>query len=72
MAELGYNKTRIDLDFELFLLPPTEDAMVIGTRAPIGKGAAKKIMDAAAPDQFEYVEVENNDLIEAILQRKRI
>ena len=65
------DKTTIYLQFEIFRLPPGEDAMVIGKRAPIGRTAAKRMMDAMAPDQFEYTELDGDDIIEAVLIRKR-
>ena len=59
----------ITMELSTFEIPPAGDVLVLGKRSPIGSQAAKKMLDSAAPDQFELVQPED-DLIEAILVKK--
>jgi len=59
----------IQMEIVVFKIPPCEDILVIGTKAPIGKNAMMKMLETITPDWFELVEVEN-PLIEAMVIKK--
>jgi len=62
-------KARIAMELSTFEIPPSGDVLVLGKRCPIGPQAAKRMIDSAAPDQFDLIQIED-DIIEAILVKK--
>jgi len=62
-------KALVDLELSTFEIPPSGDILVLGKRCPIGRQAAKKMLDVIVPGQFELIELED-DLIEALLVKK--
>lgn len=52
-----------------FEMPPMQDVLVIGKKAPIGPEAARRMADALSPEQFTVKKLEHPQ-IEAILFRK--
>jgi len=58
-------KADIHIHFSEFDLPPMQDVMLIGRRAPIGPEAVRRMVDALAPGQYEVILV-NHDFIEAV------
>ena len=62
-------KVSVQMGISIFKIPPCEDILVIGKKAPIGKNAAMKMLECCAPDQFELIEVENS-LIDALVIKK--
>ncbi len=69
---INTNCAYISMDIDSFELPPSGDILVLGKKCPIGANAAQKMLDYAAPNQFELVILENDDIIEAILYKKFI
>lgn len=65
----GSRKALIDLELSTFEIPPSGDILVLAKRCPIGRQAAKKMLDTVAPGQFELIDLED-DLIEALLVKK--
>ena len=66
-------KKRIELNLVLseFEIPPMQDVLVIGKRAPIGPEAAKQMANSTAPSQFLFIPLRDN-VIETILIRKKV
>lgn len=62
-------KARVAMQFSTFEIPPSGDVLVLGKRCSIGPQAAKRMIDSAAPDQFDLIQIED-DIIEAILVKK--
>jgi len=62
-------KVVLNMDFSTFEIPPAGEALVIGKRSPIGPEAAKRMLDNAAPEEFELIRPED-DVIDAVLVRK--
>jgi len=52
-----------------FEIPPMQDVLLLGRRAPIGPEAARRMVDALSPEQYEVITVEEGP-IEAIVVRK--
>lgn len=61
----------INLRLSEFEMPPMQDVLVIGKRAPIGPEAARRMADALSPEQFTIKRVDHAK-IEAILFRKEL
>ncbi len=64
-------KTEITLRLSEFEMPPMQDALIIGHKAPIGFEAAKRIADIISPNQYEAIKVQH-PIIEAIVVRKSL
>lgn len=48
-------KAELNIRFSEFELPPMQDVLVIGRRAPIGPEAVRRMVDALAPEQYELI-----------------
>ncbi len=64
-------KARINIELTTFEIPPSGDILVLGKRCPIGVQAAKRMLDAVAPNQFELIQMED-EIIEGILVKKHL
>jgi len=62
-------KSRIEMELTTFAIPPSGDILILGKNCPIGPQAAKRMLDAVAPDQFELIQLED-ETIEGILVKK--
>lgn len=69
-AEL-VRKAEINLRLSEFEFPPMQDVLLIGRKAPIGPEAAKRMVDALSPDQYEVIPL-SHDLFEAAVVRKSV
>jgi len=58
-------KANLEIRFSEFDLPPMQDLLIIGRRAPIGPEATRRMIDALAPGQYEVILVKSGD-VEAI------
>ena len=54
-----------------FEIPPMQDVLLVGRRAPIGPEATRRMVDALSPEQYEIVPVEEGPL-EAMVIRKSL
>lgn len=54
-----------------FEIPPMQDVLIIGKKAPIGSEAAKRMVNILSPDQYEIKKLEHPS-IEAIVIRKSL
>jgi hypothetical protein len=64
-------KAEITMRMSEFEMPPMQDALIVGKRAPIGPEAARRMVDILSPDQYEIIKVEH-PAIEAIVVRKAL
>jgi len=64
-------KAEITMRMSEFEMPPMQDALIVGKRAPIGPEAARRMVDILSPDQYEIVKVDH-PTIEAIVVRKAL
>ncbi len=62
-------KAEINMRLSEFEMPPMQDILIVGTKAPIGPEAAKRMVDVLSPDQYEIIKLEH-PFIEAIVLRK--
>lgn len=65
IEDRGIRKADIKIRFSDFELPPMQDVLLIGRRAPIGPEAVRRMVDALAPGQYEVILMENGH-IEAV------
>lgn len=66
--DLSKRKAELNIRFSEFELPPMQDILVIGRRAPIGPEAVRRMVDALAPEQYELIAFENGP-VEAVAVR---
>jgi len=64
-------KAEITMRMSEFEMPPMQDALIVGRRAPIGPEAARRMVDILSPDQYEIVKVDH-PAIEAMVVRKAL
>lgn len=64
-------RAEVLLQLTEFDIPPVQDCLILGKRAPIGTEAARLMIESVAPGQFEVVRVEH-PTIEAVIVRKAI
>lgn len=64
-------KAEISLKFSEFEMPPMQDILIVGKKAPIGPGAVRRMVDAISPEQYEVIPVEN-EVIEALVIKKSV
>ncbi|AKN31455.1 hypothetical protein Ccar_11525 [Clostridium carboxidivorans P7] len=62
-------RAEISMHFSEFEMPPMQDILIVGKRAPIGPEAAKRMVDILSPEQYEIVRIDHPQ-IEAIVIRK--
>ncbi|MBU5676329.1 hypothetical protein KQI88_07860 [Alkaliphilus sp. MSJ-5] len=67
----GNKKAEINMRFSEFEVPPMQDVLIVGKRAPIGPEAARRMVDILSPDQYEIVRIEDR-YFEAIVVRKSL
>jgi len=64
-------KADITIRLSEFEIPPMQDALIVGRRAPIGPEAARRMVDILSPNQYEIIKVDH-PAIEAIVVRKAL
>jgi len=52
-----------------FEIPPMQDALLVGKKAPIGPEAVRRMVDALSPEQYEIIRVEHQVFEAAVLKR---
>lgn len=62
-------KAEVTMRLSEFEMPPMQDILIVGNKAPIGPEAAKRMVDVLSPDQYTIVKMEH-PFIEAIVLRK--
>lgn len=64
-------KAEITMRLSEFEVPPMQDVLIVGRKAPIGPEAARRMVDILSPEQYEIVEIEH-PVIEAIVIRRSL
>lgn len=68
----NYSKrAMLSLKFSEFEMPPMQDMLIIGKRAPIGPEAARRMAEALSPEQFSIIKLEH-PRVEAVLVRNSL
>ncbi len=73
MKEVNKNNRKAEINMKLseFEMPPMQDVLFVGKKAPIGPEAARRMVEVLSPNQYEIIKVEDS-IIEAIVIRKSI
>lgn len=64
-------KATLSLKISEFEVPPMQDMLIIGRKAPIGPEAVRRMADALSPEQFTLLKM-NHPKIEAVLLRNTL
>lgn len=64
-------RAEVSLRLSEFEIPPMQDVLLVGRRAPIGPEAVRRMVDALSPDQYEIVRVDH-DVFEAVVLRRSL
>lgn len=64
-------KATLSMKITEFEVPPMQDLLIIGRKAPVGPEAVRRMAEALSPDQFVIIKVEHPK-IEAVLVRKTL
>ncbi|WP_400162954.1 hypothetical protein ACAF76_008590 [Brevibacillus sp. TJ4] len=64
-------KATLSLNISEFELPPMQDLLIIGKKAPIGPEAVRRMAEALSPEQFTLVKIDHPK-IEAVLLRSSL
>lgn len=67
----GSKKVEINIRLSEFEVPPIQDVLVVGKKAPIGPEAARRMVDVLSPDQYDILKIDH-PFIEAIIIRKAL
>lgn len=67
----GTKKAEISMHFSEFEMPPMQDVLIVGKRAPIGPEAARRMVDILSPEQYEIIKIEH-EYVEAVVVRKSL
>lgn len=73
MSEITNQSRKAEITMRLseFEMPPMQDVLIIGRKAPIGPEAARRMVDILSPEQYEIIQV-NHPVIEAVVIRKSL
>lgn len=69
-SEFG-RKAQINIRLSEFEIPPMQDILLIGKKAPIGPEAARRMVEAMSPEQYEIIPLEHK-IFEAIVIKKSL
>ncbi|MGE5703320.1 MAG: hypothetical protein ACM32O_12390, partial [Clostridia bacterium] len=64
-------KASLSLHITEFEMPPMQDLLIIGKKAPIGPEAVRRMAEALSPEQFEIIRI-HHPKIEALLVKKTL
>lgn len=62
-------KAEMTIRLSEFEIPPMQDALLVGKKAPIGPEAVRRMVDALSPEQYEIIRVEHQVFEAAVLKR---
>lgn len=62
-------KAELQIRFSEFEIPPMQDVLLVGRRAPIGPQAVRRMVDAVSPDQYEIVTLDHPVFEAAVIRR---
>lgn len=62
-------KAEMTIRLSEFEIPPMQDALLVGKKAPIGPEAVRSMVDALSPEQYEIIRIEHQAFEAAVLKR---
>jgi len=71
-SKMNYSrKALLSLKISEFEMPPMQDLLIVGRKAPIGPEAVRRMAEALSPEQFTLIRM-NHPKIEAVLVRNSL
>lgn len=70
-SNVSSRKATLTLKISEFEVPPMQDMLIIGRRAPIGPEAVRRMAEALSPEQFTLIKMDHPK-IEAVLLRNSL
>lgn len=64
-------RAEINLRFAEFEMPPMQDALIVGRKAPIGPEAVRRMVDILSPEQYIIEKIDHPE-IEALVIRSSL
>lgn len=64
-------KVEMSLRLSEFEIPPMQDVLLVGKKAPIGPEAVRRMVDALSPEQYTIVSLEHA-IFEAVVLKKSL
>jgi len=64
-------KAQISIILSEFEIPPIQDVLLIGKKAPVGPEAVQRMIDVLSPEQYEIIKV-NEGPFEAVVIRNSL
>ena len=72
MRQSEYSKrAEVNMRFSDFEMPPMQDVLIVGKKAPIGSEAARRMADILSPEQY-IVEKIDHPIIEALVIKRSL
>ncbi|QSQ08861.1 hypothetical protein H0A61_01206 [Koleobacter methoxysyntrophicus] len=65
-------KADIAIKLSEFEIPPMQDIMLVGKKAPIGPEAVRQMVDAISPGQYEIIRLNDQEIFEAAVIKKSL
>jgi hypothetical protein len=65
-------KYNVSIAVEEIKLPPFQDILIMGKKSSHGKVGMFKSVDFLVPNEFKFIEINNDEKVEAILVSKKI
>lgn len=64
-------KAQLNIRLSDFEIPPMQDVLFVGKRAPIGPEAARRMVDAMSPEQYAIINIDH-PVFEALVIKKSL
>ncbi|AEG13983.1 hypothetical protein Desku_0355 [Desulfofundulus kuznetsovii DSM 6115] len=62
-------RAEVTIRLSEFEIPPMQDVLLVGKRAPIGPEAVRRMVDALTPDQYDIIYLDHEIFEAAVLKR---
>ncbi|RKO67723.1 hypothetical protein [Desulfofundulus salinus] len=64
-------KVELTIRLSEFEIPPMQDVLLVGKRAPIGPEAVRRMVDALTPEQYDILYLDH-EIFEAVVLKKSL
>lgn len=68
---LENRKAELNIRLTQFEIPPMQDVLLVGKKAPIGPESVRRMVDAVSPEQYEIIPLDHS-IFEAVVLRKTL
>jgi len=65
-------KAEVSIRLSEFEIPPMQDVLLVGKKAPIGPEAIKRMVNALSPDQYEVTQLDHDIFQAAVLKKSLV